>query len=291
MPTDLALVFDSLSPRLLGCYGGPYRTPAFDRLAAAGTVFDNCFVDGELGKPLPIDDDAQVVRLPGIADRFDPDTIDEDELFERIDPEVWNTLRQAVASNLDDDGDNGDPLSALAAMMAEGGDWSRGLDDTDAWLELELTLASLQVDAVDRQLALLWDDVPPESYAITLVATAGWALADERDALLDVVRHVPAIRTQPGRAAARTAALCTPQAILDGEESPQPQLLFCATDGVAVRDAVGLMSRRIDVATGERTERLFRKPDDRFNDLDIWREQPGLAEDYSAMLQALMATR
>lgn len=282
MPADLVIVFDALTPRLLGCYGGPWRTPAIDRLAATSTVFDAAFEDGLRGiEPNGLDESDQLLRLPGLA--WPPSTNDE-ALVDRIDPDVWHQLR----SHPRVDEEAASPLDLVPTLGTV--DWEVLLEESDrlqrdAWCELALTTAALEVDAIDRQLAALWTEIPPEEHAITLVSLTGWTLPHEADPLLDVGRHVPAMQSRPGSPARRELALTTPAAVLDELPPSSEPLRFDSPDGASVRDRDALFCRQTD-AYGQTTERLFAKPADRFNACDISREQPGLVDDYATKLDA-----
>jgi choline-sulfatase len=50
-PHLLLIQADQLKPQVLGCYGGPAKTPHIDRLAEAGTVFDSAYCNFSLCAP------------------------------------------------------------------------------------------------------------------------------------------------------------------------------------------------------------------------------------------------
>ncbi len=50
-PNVLVVMYDQMTPSVLGCYGGVARTPHIDRLAAEGVVFDAAYTNSPLCTP------------------------------------------------------------------------------------------------------------------------------------------------------------------------------------------------------------------------------------------------
>ena len=50
-PNILVVMYDQITPWVLGCHGGPAISPTIDRLAAEGVVFDNAYTNSPLCTP------------------------------------------------------------------------------------------------------------------------------------------------------------------------------------------------------------------------------------------------
>ena len=50
-PNVVVLLADDLGSQDIGCYGGPVKTPALDRLAADGIRFETCTTSTKRGSP------------------------------------------------------------------------------------------------------------------------------------------------------------------------------------------------------------------------------------------------
>jgi choline-sulfatase len=50
-PNVLIVMYDQLTPAMLGCYGGPARSPAIDRLSSEGVTFDAAYTNSPLCTP------------------------------------------------------------------------------------------------------------------------------------------------------------------------------------------------------------------------------------------------
>ena len=280
MAYDLVILFETLSPTLLGCYGGPWRTPAFDRLASAGTIFDAAFADGDLDRPFSVDPDDQLLELSGLPSPIPAESlVDQAEIVERVDPGSWHDLLSWWHADgwerpIESPAELADDVERLA-WLHEAALGRQNAPDPVAIAASEVlqTLASVIVLGLDEQLCQLWQQLPPESTSILLTARAGWS-AETRDPLSDVTRHVPAIAT--GGPIERVASLTTPERLL-GEHPPGDEILFVGDRGHALRSHDSLYQASSD-AYGNREERLFVKPADRFNHHDRSRDLVDLAD-------------
>lgn len=265
----LLLLFDRLPAWMPGCYGG-VPTPAFDSLAARGTVHDFAFVT----TPPAVGETAfEVRRHPGVpADLAAADLREPGRLNESVEEADWSELLELWS----EDGFEFDAADLQPADLPD------LLAETPELLSDDLRYESdeaARVAAAVERLALLdaddWlgDQLDADCAVAVTALTGGTPLPRPDETLLDTARHVPLI-VSAGRPSRCGDLIDASRFLADGVLEPSAELRWCDAAGEALRTPTHLNLRE---TTGDGVfVRRFAKPDDRFCQLNIAR--PGETE-------------
>lgn len=290
--TRLVLLFDSLPPSQLGCYGSDCRTPTIDSLAAEGLVFDCCYRDGDRARSLVVESEhVEIVRLDGVPAVGDTGFL---TVLPQLPAKPLAELESLATASLGESaaaGDRPDERSphVAGARFREIAANDRGAAET--LLDFELLCCEQHIAAADALVAeivgALSDTTGGEDLTVILTASRGWAPTLLDDPLLDTPRHVPAIVAGGAVRPQRDATLCTPETVITATWSGAAhELRYVAADGASLRTADALYAQRSD-GEGGTIESLFVKPADRFDRDDCSRAEPSLVGQLADRLKSI----
>lgn len=255
---SLVVLFNTLSTSSIGCYGAKSRTPAFDEIAACGDIYTNCYTD-ERG--------AAILRvLEGLPTTEVSDSDSEID-FSAVEMHVDNApsrLVVRVACDLD--------VDACDHILKKTLDQTRQKFSS----EFHLIVTSLEGHSAEENPSSKSLALPGElaTHVPLIVSTAGQEASRRRSEL---------ITTEQAAKVIECLSVSTEAYQQYRDSLFSGQITYQTSGATATRTKHWLQFQlHTENAHGETVQKLFRKPDDIWEILDVADQYPQVIEHFAA---------